>query len=352
MEGELFPGIPNEVTLDHIVTKLSWNTVRSLSSVSRAWQQAIHNRQVYDARVHLNSTEPVLVVNHFHSRHTNGIALYSLRDRAFFHLPPIPLADGGIPWSCRCIALDGRVYILGGTKHRSPQFGIDKVFVLDLAGQMQWKECAAMSEPRVYFGSGVMNGKIYAIHGTSKNGTSEVYDPDADAWSAIESMASLGFVSEVANVGEELFAWSYYHSGAYHPVKNEWRTLLPDGFWRSSFMSCRPEGNLFVEEGKFHCLSRDAIDVYDIETMSWSRLHSSSFPDTRDVLVINHVLAVDDELVAMVILNDRADESNRRCLFQTCRFNSEDKVIVWQKAECPPSFEEYLNPSFMCALHL
>lgn len=60
--------------------------------------------------------------------------------------------------------------------------------VLDLAGQRQWKQCASMEEPRMLFGCGVMQGKIYVCRGLSSTSFtaqpvfgSKVYDPQETA---------------------------------------------------------------------------------------------------------------------------------------------------------------------------
>lgn len=60
-----------------------------------------------------------------------------------------------------------------------------------------------MSMARDYFGTEVINGKIYAIGGQNSSSLSavEVYDPNTDVWEALESMSTprTGLQTEVIN---------------------------------------------------------------------------------------------------------------------------------------------------------
>lgn len=57
---ELLPGIPDDVTLFDIATRLPWRTFHGLSSVGRRWQLVIESHEVRTARVHAHSTETLL----------------------------------------------------------------------------------------------------------------------------------------------------------------------------------------------------------------------------------------------------------------------------------------------------
>lgn len=46
----------------------------------------------------------------------NVLALYSMRDKSFRHLPPIPQLKEEFPAYSECVSLDGKLYVLGGMK--------------------------------------------------------------------------------------------------------------------------------------------------------------------------------------------------------------------------------------------
>lgn len=61
---QLLPGIPDEIVVDHINTKLPWTELYVLSSVSPRWKQAMESHRVLAVRVHCPSAETVVVHNH------------------------------------------------------------------------------------------------------------------------------------------------------------------------------------------------------------------------------------------------------------------------------------------------
>lgn len=352
VEQPLLPGIPNEITLEHITPKLSWTAILILPSVSRGWQQAIQSREVYNGRVRFNSIETVVVVNH-KAGPQNFIALYSMRDRGYYLLPSIPDLDGGIPSLCQCVALDGKLYVLGGLKQQYPAIcrmvmpASDNVYVLDLAGPRQWKQCASMQEARLDFACGVLDGKIYVFGGSSLERPvrlPEVYDPKVDVWSPIMQTFSLRWDHHVAAVGEELCLYGGGYSRrdqevevgriadalfleVYHPVRNELRKV--DSFGRNGMEK------LFVARGKFYSMTRLDISVRDSENGSWTHLHSFSFESLGPVHSVTvepyGVLAVDNELLAIVHWFRRDSRTSGVCLLQSTGFEGENERIRWEK---------------------
>lgn len=355
VEQQLLPGIPNELTLDHIASKLSWRAIHTLPSVSRAWQLAIQNRQVYNARVRFNSTTTLVAVDHSVGAQS-FIALYSMEERCFYFLPSIPHVDGGIPSLCQCVSLDGRLYVLGGRKkqHSLLKLGSQNVYVMDLVGRRQWRQCASMHKPRENFTCGVSDGKIYVFGGCSLGETvslSEVYDPKVDAWSPIKSMLSLRRSNHVAAVGEELCV---YGGGIsipdqvaelispglgkdfefYHPVRDEWRKV--DAFRRRNGTEI-----VFAAGGKFYSMTRLFINVRDGETGSWTVRNWFSFEALAPADLIDPiaVLAVDNELLALVrwchsfpgSFRQIENETMGVSFLRSRGFGRENERILWDK---------------------
>lgn len=107
----LLPGIPDDITFNHIVTKLQWSACYSLSTVSLSWEKAIRKRKVYDARVYHHSAETLVVIKHQDSEDRVAVSIYSMKEKAVYQLPPIPHLESGIPRWSQLISLDGN---LGG----------------------------------------------------------------------------------------------------------------------------------------------------------------------------------------------------------------------------------------------
>ncbi|CAM6088842.1 unnamed protein product [Calypogeia fissa] len=126
-------------------------------------------------------------------------------------------------------------------------------------------------------------------------------------------------------------------SEIYDPVTDEWRTLQP----------FRPKGQrerevVFVAKGKLYCMTHQSIDVYDMDTNSWTQLHSNSFDEFGHVdslvVVPLAVVAVDDELLAIVVFTDRDEEHIETSLVRSRGFRSDIKETVWRKAQPSLSF--------------
>ncbi|CAM6110039.1 unnamed protein product [Calypogeia fissa] len=182
------------------------------------------------------------------------------RDEAFYRIPPIPRVKCGIPRSCNWVIIGGKIYILGGLKRPNlicrVRICIGNVFVLDVAGQKSWQKCASMITPREFCGRIAFQGKIYVFGGTSERmpvASSEVYDPAADTWTEISSMAVWRFCHRVEIMGEELVV----SGGMYYT-----RDFLDP---RTSFLEeqISPEG---------HAVFRDGAEAYNPMTDSWRRL--------------------------------------------------------------------------------
>ncbi|CAM6118739.1 unnamed protein product [Calypogeia fissa] len=368
----LLPGIPNELTLKEISTKLSWKDFHVLSSVSRGWRHAIQSREVYNARVRSQTRETLALI--VYGSLPSQIALYSMRDGSSYLLPPIPGFEGGIPSNSRCVSLDGKIYILGGLRdssniHDREVHVLDfilgglrdssnihdlEVHVLDLAGQIGWKLCASMREGQSELIGGVHDGKIYGFWGNGINdhACGEVYDPKTNTWSRIRAEV---WVSdhEVESLGEEIFVFndprdydsrSTRNHFAYHPVKDEWREVNLSKF--------SVEDIPFVAQGNWHLLGTDGIYVHDADHNSWTELHTCSLPENINSVIRSPfgVQAVDKELLA---LWNCLSDFDGFCLFQSKGFCGDTREILWERV--PLDFAaEWLksNPCSMSRVQL
>ncbi|CAM6115417.1 unnamed protein product [Calypogeia fissa] len=309
----LLPGIPNEITMSTISTKLSWRDFYVLALVSRDWCHAIRRRQVYDARVLHRTTDTLVLFNYALKNRSNLIALYSMRDNSCCALPPIPGINGGFPFRCQAVASDGKIYVLGGVV--SYHFISSGVYVLDLVGQRQWKRCPNMTRPRRNFECGVMDGKIYAFggfgfsryEGDDHIGGSEVYDPKENIWSKITPLPTPPCARQaVIAVKEFLVAEMVQDGGFVYPTYELWNiqefSEFLDGYipakdeWRK--LPCSRTGCgavLFMAQGKLHEIHlnpESSIQVHNTDENSWTRVHTFTFVSNEPVDSTNWPLPV------------------------------------------------------------
>jgi hypothetical protein len=104
---QLFPRLPDEITLGLIVPKLLWRTFHLLAAVSPAWRQAIKLLQVRDAAIQSASTDSLVLHGRSYLK-VDGLreyrlAVYAMRHERCYDLPPIPGHCMGIPKKCGCI---------------------------------------------------------------------------------------------------------------------------------------------------------------------------------------------------------------------------------------------------------
>ncbi|CAM6120718.1 unnamed protein product [Calypogeia fissa] len=374
-DERVVPGLPDEIVLGHVVPKLPWQAFPVLSLVSRRWREANQSRCVYDARVRSHSTETLFVVCHGdkYEYRDHGMSLYSMRANPSLRLPPFPKSWGykctTIPRFQNCLSFDGKIYLLG--RYFGDWTGDEKqyseVFMLDLAGQREWKRCADMPQPKTYFGCGVAEGKIYVIGGDpiEKRPRQElcecfVYDPRANTWSPIRPMKQAFLVHRVFGVGKELFVMHRPHGHpagleVYHVDKDEWRSLGP---WQKSLdedecamlkpwaFSKDLAQKMFSANGKLHMATPFGIYIYsggsDGNLKLWTRLHSywgfeehyenqrckkmGTLKGLSKRLRRLAVIAGNDELVALA--RYRHDDCGTY-LYRSRGFNGEKEEIVW-----------------------
>ncbi|CAM6112414.1 unnamed protein product [Calypogeia fissa] len=268
---DLIPGIPNEIALRYISTKFSWKDFHVLSSVSRGWRHAIRGRGVYNARVHLQTRETLALILYGYHFDPHQLAVCSMRDGSSFLLPPIPGFEGGVPRCSQCVSLDGRIYVLGGLRDYN-EIPHGEVYLLDLAGQIEWKLCASMRVLEPSFRCRVHHGKIYVFGGSERKDDpcGQVYDPKTNTWSPRTTTMRAYGDRQLESLGGELFllnrTWDKRSQGiwAYHPVHDEWRKVD---------LEFPPDELPFVAHGKWHLLGHYGIRVHDADQNLWIGLH-------------------------------------------------------------------------------
>ncbi|CAM6130014.1 unnamed protein product [Calypogeia fissa] len=225
----------------------------------------------------------------------------------------------------------------------------DAVYVLDVAGQNPWEKCANLREPREEFGCGVLNGKIYVFGGMSMSNPvsgSEVYDPKINFWSTTSPMKSFRFSHRVDVVGEELVLHGGWIMGhyldnayesecleAYHPGENAWRV---------ADLRMNPQRVSFAAKDKFYSVGQVTIHTLDIGNGdSWKLFPPYLFGDAVGGALDRHsimpcaALGVDDEILAIVSVQDNLEDTVEYRPVQTSGFQDRNRGTDWQTVEFP-----------------
>ena len=176
------------------------------------------------------------------------------------------------------------------------------IITLPIKFEITWNSIADLPSERGWLPptACVLNDKIYVIGGTGTNEVSagvEVYDPATDTWEVKQSLnvARWGHSAEVVN--GKIYVMGGCAEGIgpgltsieeYNPADNTWTEIGHMSFGRIGFGSCVIGSKIYVVGG---CGEEPTInvygdvDVYDVESKSWSRLQS--MPEERAYLSVS-----------------------------------------------------------------
>ena len=105
--------------------------------------------------------------------------------------------------------VDGKIYAIGGTSGTKTLLGTNEVYDPETN---TWSTKAPMPTPRTYFGIAVYQNKIYCIGGATHEESegyitdvNEVYDPATDTWENRTSMPNPRARLDANTVGDEIF---------------------------------------------------------------------------------------------------------------------------------------------------
>jgi hypothetical protein len=168
-------------------------------------------------------------------------------------------------------------------------------FSSEAVAEDTWTTKAPMQQARAGLGVVAVNGKIYAIGGTTASGqypadvssggfvgTNEEYDPETDTWTTKAAMPTPRDYFAVAAYGNKIYCiggavgytvdeqlgyWhSYNQSGVnevYDTVTDTWETKTPLPLARMQIQA-------HVINGKIYVISWSLVYVYDPESDSWT----------------------------------------------------------------------------------
>lgn len=181
------------------------------------------------------------------------------------------------------VALDGRVYVVGG--YEAPDNRpTARVRAIDQASGAV-TDVSPLAAPRGALVALVLDGKIHAIGGTTDKsvGTHEVYDPATDSWSAAAPMS----VPRNHIAGAVLDGKIYVFGGrdeqtflldageVYDPATDSWAPIAPLPTGRSGIGAAVVDGRIIVFGGEVGGAGGHTFpeaEAYDPATNSWSAM--------------------------------------------------------------------------------
>lgn len=155
------------------------------------------------------------------------------------------------------VALNGRIYAIGGsTTSGTPLANVE---IFDPATNT-WSGGASMPTPRSLLGAGVVGGKIYVVGGSDGSvpvSIVEAYEPSTNTWSTVTSMPTARTDVAVGTLNGTLYAIGGLNSvsqglntvEAYEPSTNTWQTKTPMPTGRGGAGAAVANGVLYVVGG-------------------------------------------------------------------------------------------------------
>ncbi|MBI5302522.1 MAG: hypothetical protein HY868_10315 [Chloroflexi bacterium] len=146
-----------------------------------------------------------------------------------------------------------------------------------------WLTRASLREPRSWFGTATVAGKIYALGGMvgadgARRDTNEVFDPRANAWSTLAPMPSARASLAVVAVGDTIYALGgYLENGttnrveAFDTTTGRWRALPPMPTPRFD-LSANVIGETIYALGGFDDAVMNVVEAYETTTQQWRAL--------------------------------------------------------------------------------
>ena len=187
---------------------------------------------------------------------------------------PVPTAEYYAFGMCVC---QGLLYFIGGYLYDEDGYPFDsnsngvsrKVFCYDPKSK-KWNQRAKMLIERYDLGTGVINGKLYAIGGASKLriplNSVEMYDPDTNRWCLVAPTNSSHKSMSVATINAKMYLVDNSESSeVYDSTTDQWSYI-------SHLYSLNFGGTVCVVNGLLHavCYYNSEVSVYDPEMDSWS----------------------------------------------------------------------------------
>lgn len=186
----------------------------------------------------------------------------------------------------------GKIYLVGGLNHPNPSTA---VLAYDPATDA-WQVKAPLLSPRYAPAAVALNGKVFAIGGTTNgsgsgiSATMEEYDPISDSWTNRPSMNQIRYACAATTFNGKIYVFGGQTTGdvalesveEFDPVSNSWsfKTAMPIA--RVSFGVIALGSKIYVFGGRSGNQPRPEVFAFDPALNSWST--NANMPTPRETL--------------------------------------------------------------------
>ena len=179
------------------------------------------------------------------------------------------------------VALNGKLYRIGGTTLGGPNSSLRRLDVYDPATNTWDTTRTAMPTARYQMAAAAIAGKIYVVGGTdgsSTLNTLEVYDPATNQWTARAGVPTARYSHIAVGINGKL----YVTGGAnnlgnintleiYDPATNTWDTTKASmPIARNAMAAAVLDGKLYTLGGRITLLGEKKMEVYDPGANQWT----------------------------------------------------------------------------------
>jgi N-acetylneuraminic acid mutarotase len=188
---------------------------------------------------------------------------------------PMQVARGGLGVA----AVNGKIYAIGG----STQKGLSTYYADGIVGTNEeynpatdtWTFKASMPTPIVYFSIAVHQNKIYCMGGYTRNaavtGVNEVYDPATDTWETKTSMPTPRALLRANVVNGKIYLIGGYAPGFSYSTLNEVYDPATDSWTtKAPLPTATASYASAVVDNKIYVINSNLNQIYDTENDSWS----------------------------------------------------------------------------------
>ncbi|KAG0560275.1 hypothetical protein KC19_10G167700 [Ceratodon purpureus] len=320
-EVGLIPALPDDVARQCLL-RVPPHSHAQLQRVSRRWRELVNSSEYYEERKREGTSEkfvcmlqameplqsasgrkPAVSTGSVQCSPAFGISVLNVHQRSWGRLPPIPDFPEGLPIFSRLVAVDGKLFVLGGWNPATYET-LQTVYIFNFVTQT-WSRGAPMPTSRSFFACAAVDNYIFVAGGHDNSKTAlksaEVYSLDTDQWAPLAPMNQERDESTGLCFEGNFYAVSGYSTDSqgqftqsaevYNPSTNSW-TLL-EGMWSLETETSRAAGPFAVMFGKLYTLNGQNLCCYNAATGAWSVVESIPDGEVNPVCVA----VVDDALL-------------------------------------------------------
>ncbi|XP_068666843.1 F-box/kelch-repeat protein SKIP20-like [Aristolochia californica] len=222
----LIAGLPDEIALDCLI-RVPYQSHSGLKSVCCRWKRLLSDPSFYAHRriaakgedliclVQAIVSSPVRARSEQKQSGTKtppvyALTVYNATNNTWRRLPETPLLPAGIPMFCQCVAVAGKLVLIGGWDPKTLD-SIADVYVYDFVKGGGWYRGSSMSTARSFFACAAVGPFVYVAggHDNQKNAlrSAELYDPETNTWRPLPDMADERDECQGFSTGDGRFFW-------------------------------------------------------------------------------------------------------------------------------------------------